>query len=86
MKITIGIPAFNEEKHLPQILTKLKEITNSIIVCDDGSTDNTSIIAKKFGAEVIKHKKNLGYGSAIKSIFSTCALAANSGTTPPKSL
>ena len=69
MKITIGIPAFNEEKHLPQILTKLKEITNSIIVCDDGSTDNTSIIAKKFGAEVIKHKKNLGYGSAIKSIF-----------------
>ena len=27
MKITIGIPAFNEEKHLPQILTKLKEIT-----------------------------------------------------------
>ena len=69
MKITIGIPAFNEEKHLPQILTKLKEITNSILVCDDGSTDNTSIIAKKFGAEVIKHKKNLGYGSAIKSIF-----------------
>ena len=69
MKITIGIPAFNEEKHLPQILTELKEITNSIIVCDDGSTDNTSIIAKKFGAEVIKHKKNLGYGSAIKSIF-----------------
>ena len=69
MKITIGIPAFNEEKHLPQILRELKEITNSIIVCDDGSTDNTSIIAKKFGAEVIKHKKNLGYGSAIKSIF-----------------
>ncbi len=69
MKITIGIPAFNEEKHLPQILTELKEITNSIIVCDDGSTDDTSIIAKKFGAEVIKHKKNLGYGSAIKSIF-----------------
>ena len=69
MKITIGIPAFNEEKHLPQILTELKEITNSIIVCDDGSTDNTSIIAIKFGAEVITHKKNLGYGSAIKSIF-----------------
>ena len=69
MKITVGIPAFNEEKHLPQILTELKEITNSIIVCDDGSTDDTSIIAKKFGAEVIKHKKNLGYGSAIKSIF-----------------
>ena len=69
MKLTIGIPAFNEEKHLPQILTELKKITNSIIVCDDGSTDNTSIIAKEFGAEVIKHEKNLGYGSAIKSIF-----------------
>jgi len=69
MKITIGIPAFNEAEQLPKILSKLKKITNSIIVCDDGSTDNTSIIAEEFGAKVVKHEKNQGYGSAIKSIF-----------------
>ena len=69
MKITIGIPAFNEEEKLPEILKELKNITDSIIVCDDGSTDKTSTIAEKLGAKVIKHEKNLGYGSAIKSIF-----------------
>lgn len=69
MKITIGIPAYNEEKQLPKILPKLMKITDSIIVCDDGSTDRTSTIAKKFGAKVVKHEKNCGYGAAIKSIF-----------------
>ena len=69
MKITIGIPAFNEEEKLPEILKELKNITDSIIVCDDGSTDKTSTIAEKLGAKVTKHEKNLGYGSAIKSIF-----------------
>ena len=69
MKITIGIPAYNEEKNIASIITKLKKITNSIIVCDDGSSDMTSEISKNLGAEVISHKKNMGYGAAINSIF-----------------
>lgn len=69
MKVTIGIPAFNEEEQLSKILPKLKEITDSIIVCDDGSTDKTSAIAKEFGAKVVRHEKNQGYGGAIRSIF-----------------
>jgi len=47
----------------------LKKITDKIIVCDDGSSDLTSKIAEGLGAIVIKHKKNLGYGAAIRSIF-----------------
>ena len=69
MKIIIGIPAFNEEKNIASIITKLMNITNSIIVCNDGSSDLTSEIAEKMGAVVINHKKNLGYGAAIRSIF-----------------
>ena len=69
MKITIGIPAYNEEKNIASIITKLKKITNSIIVCDDGSSDMTSEISKNLGAIVISHKKNMGYGAAINSIF-----------------
>jgi len=69
MKITIGIPAYNEEKNIALIITKLKKITDSIIVCDDGSTDMTSDISKNLGAIVISHKKNMGYGGAINSIF-----------------
>jgi len=72
MKITIGIPAFNEEKNIASIIIKLKEITDSIIVCDDGSSDLTAKIADTLGATVIKHGKNKGYGAAINSIFKKC--------------
>ena len=34
----MGIPAYNEENNIAGIITKLKKITNSIIVCDDGSS------------------------------------------------
>ena len=69
MKITIGIPAYNEEKNIASIITKLKKITDSIIVCDDGSSDMTPEISKNLGAVVISHKKNMGYGAAIRTIF-----------------
>jgi glycosyltransferase involved in cell wall biosynthesis len=69
LKITVGIPAYNEEKNIAKIITQLKEITPFVIVCDDHSTDNTNKIAKSLGVEVITHSKNMGYGSAIKSIF-----------------
>mgnify|MGYP006145086793 FL=1 len=67
--MVIGIPAYNEEKNIASILLRLKNISEHIIVCDDGSTDLTSEIAEKLGAIVVRHTKNLGYGAAIKTIF-----------------
>jgi len=69
MDITIGIPAYNEEKNILEIIKKLQKITNKIIVCDDGSSDSTAKIAKEMGALVVQHETNLGYGAAIRSIF-----------------
>ena len=69
MELTIGIPAYNEEKNISTIIKKLKKITDNIIVCDDGSNDSTGKIAREMGALVIRHEKNLGYGAAIRSIF-----------------
>ena len=69
MKIIIGIPAYNEEKNIAGIITKLKNVSNDIIVCNDGSTDLTANIAEDMGAIVVNHEKNLGYGGAIRSIF-----------------
>ena len=65
----MGIPAFNEEKNIASIITKLSSIADTILVCNDGSTDLTSSIAEKIGAVVINHEKNLGYGAAIRSLF-----------------
>lgn len=69
VKIAVGLPAFNEEKNIASIIMKLEEITDTIIVCNDGSSDLTGKIASKMGAIVINHEKNLGYGAAIRTIF-----------------
>lgn len=69
MKIAVGLPAYNEEKNIASIITKLEKITDTIIVCNDGSSDLTGKIASKMGAIVIDHEKNLGYGAAIRSLF-----------------
>ena len=69
MKITIGIPAYNEEKNIAKVIVKLKKISDEIIVCNDGSSDLTSEIAKNLGVIVIDHENNLGYGAGINSII-----------------
>ena len=69
MVTVIGIPAYNEEKNIASIIIKLKKIADHIIVCNDGSTDMTEEISKELNVVVINHSRNLGYGSAIRSIF-----------------
>ena len=69
MKITVGIPAYNEEKNIAGIISRVKKYADSIIVCDDGSNDLTGEISEQLGAIVIKHSKNKGYGAAINSLF-----------------
>jgi glycosyltransferase involved in cell wall biosynthesis len=42
---------------------------DKVLVCDDGSGDKTSFIARDLGASVISHDRNLGYGAALQSLF-----------------
>ena len=63
------IPAYNEESHIESLVNSAKNHVDSVVVCDDGSTDNTANIAKNAGAVVISHKINKGYGAAIISLF-----------------
>ncbi|HEX5456811.1 MAG TPA: glycosyltransferase [Candidatus Nitrosotalea sp.] len=68
LMISVIIPAFNEQEHIGNVIKtakKIKEI-DEIIVVDDGSTDATVEIAKKFGAKIILSRKNGGKGSAMK--------------------
>ena len=70
-QLTIVIPAFNEAESIGGVLEQLKEIREQIptrvVVVDDGSSDGTGDIAEKAGAEVIRHRRNKGYGAALKS-------------------
>jgi len=63
------IPAFNEEGVIGDLIKNTLSYVDSVVVCDDGSSDNTSVEAKEFGALVIKHNENKGKGAALRTLF-----------------
>jgi len=67
--IIAAIPAYNEERTIARVIIETQKYVDKVIVCDDGSTDLTGEIAKRLGAEVIRHEKNIGYGGALSSLF-----------------
>lgn len=65
-KITVVIPAYNEEEGLPKVIEEIpKDAVDEIIVVDNASTDRTYEIAKILGVKVIRHEKNLGKVASI---------------------
>ncbi|NYZ78540.1 glycosyltransferase family 2 protein [Candidatus Micrarchaeota archaeon] len=68
---TVIVPAYNEEKNLGEFLGKLTKKAKCIIVVDDGSTDKTYSIAKKFKVRVIRHKSNMGKSQAVATGIKT---------------
>jgi len=68
----VCIPAYNEEIKINDVVKKSLPHADKVIVCDDGSTDDTAALAKKAGAVVISHEKNQGYGAAISTLFDYC--------------
>ena len=64
-KISVLIPSYNEAKAIGGIIRELRAKDLSVCVIDDGSTDNTSSIARDAGAFVIRHEKNKGKGASL---------------------
>lgn len=70
IELTVLMPCLNEEETLKACILKAKEcidrnnLSAEILVADNGSTDNSIIIAKENGARVVSIKKK-GYGSAL---------------------
>lgn len=68
-RVVACIPALNEEKTIAKVIIRAKRHVDRVVVVDDGSTDDTTLIAEGLGAKVIKHERNLGYGAALRSCF-----------------
>jgi len=69
IKISIIIPAHNESRTIGDLVSKIRSLHPDfeIIVINDGSTDDTAVIAKAAGAKVLNHPYNIGNGAAVKS-------------------
>lgn len=65
----VCIPAYNEQNLIADVIRRARPFVDKVIVCDDGSTDETEQKARDAGAHVIRHQKNLGKGGAMKSLF-----------------
>lgn len=68
-KITVIVPAFNEERTITEVVKKLKSYSDEVIVIDDSSSDKTREYALRAGAIVVSHNKNQGYDASIEDGF-----------------
>lgn len=79
-EISVFFPAYNEEANIANTVVKAKNVLEKIakkweiIVVNDGSSDDTLKIARELAKEdkrvrIVNHKKNKGYGEALKSGF-----------------
>jgi glycosyltransferase involved in cell wall biosynthesis len=62
-RICVIIPAFNEEKAIGKVIRDIPTIVEFVIVCNNGSTDNTADVATQAGAIVVDEPRR-GYGWA----------------------
>jgi len=68
-RITVVIPCLNEEQGIEQVLQRMPEFVDEVIVVDNGSTDRTAEVASGYGAKVIREDVR-GYGRSYKKGFS----------------
>ncbi len=69
MKICILIPAHNEAKHIKRVVSELRAKSLDVLVVDDGSSDETTQLAKAGGATVLTNFQNQGKGFSLQRGF-----------------
>lgn len=67
-RVSVVIPALNEEATIAEIVKAVRAVDKSyeVIVVDDGSTDRTEAEASGAGARVIRNPYNIGNGASVK--------------------
>jgi glycosyltransferase involved in cell wall biosynthesis len=95
--VSIVVPAYNEADHIASGLVELERVLRStdweyeVIVVDDGSVDGTADAAAATGVRVIQHRRNRGYGAALKTGVAAARhgwvlITDADGTYPPEAI
>ena len=71
-KLVVLVPCLDEERTVAEVVRGVLEATRhlervTVVVVDDGSTDETARRAAEAGAEVLRHPQNLGLGRAFRA-------------------
>jgi len=67
--VMVGIPAYNEEAAVADVVESARMYADTVLVVDDGSDDDTAYQAREAGATVVEHALNSGYGAALQTLF-----------------
>ncbi len=71
--VSVVIPAYDEQESIGAVVEDIRRqltgagVGHEIVVVDDGSSDRTAAVAGAARAHVIQHRRNRGYGAALKS-------------------
>jgi glycosyltransferase involved in cell wall biosynthesis len=65
----IALPAWNEARNLPEVVAELRRVRphDDLLVVDDGSLDDTALVARELRCTVLELPLHLGYGAAIQA-------------------
>ncbi len=68
-RVVAIIPAYNEERFIGSVVLKARRFAGTVIVVDDGSSDDTAAVAEAAGAVTVRHATNQGKGVALNTGF-----------------
>ena len=66
-QVGVVIPCLNEAEAIGSLVESIRRVVPAVIVIDDGSGDDTSGVAKRAGAGVIRHSQSMGKGRALET-------------------
>jgi glycosyltransferase involved in cell wall biosynthesis len=64
---SVVIPCLNEAEMIAEVVAAVRRLVPTVLVIDDGSSDGTSALAKKAGAEVLRYEVSRGKGAALQA-------------------
>jgi dolichol-phosphate mannosyltransferase len=68
-RVLVGIPVYNEQRHVTRVLAEVARYADDVLVIDDGSTDETPMLLARQKVEVIRHAENRGYGRSMQDML-----------------